>query len=304
MYTHYLGITDGYDPEEYEFFGRYGDDKDTIPVESLDNLTFFANLNTPQIQRLKSCCDIALNSQDITEYIEKAAEAITEDFGQKVANIITLELINRWDKKSSDDELSVSQACDIIQKSVDEAHFWAELLCNQLSKLPQMDIDRQNRTLHTLVAIIPPDIKYIPLAAICKKTNRLTYCDAYYVATVRDFFYLMAIVSVKGEQPIKKCKNCGKYFVPSVKKDEIYCLSCRDVSYDSKIREDEVLRSYRRIYKTQCARKVRNSHRPRINEKFEQWKHLAKIKRNDCKAGRISLEEMEEAISSQEWMNG
>ena len=94
------------------------------------------------------------------------------------------------------------------------------------------------------------------------------------------------------------------YFVPVSKKDEIYCSNCRAVSYDKKIRGDEILSSYRKIYKTQSARKARNAHRPQIDEKFDSWKRLAISKRNDCKAGFITLAEMEAAISTQEWLDG
>lgn len=181
---------------------------------------------------------------------------------------------------------------------------WSKSYCNLLSDFYEDDIDMQFRKAHLLVSIIPPNIRYIPLAAISKKSEKVTYCNAYYVSSVHDFFTLMTVFALKEDKPIKKCKNCGKYFTPIAKRDEIYCLNCRDISYDTKIREDEVLSRYRKIYKTQSARKVRNSHRPKINEKFEQWKRMAITKRNDCKAGRISLEEMEAAISAQDWLNG
>lgn len=43
----------------------------------------------------------------------------------------------------------------------------------------------------------------------------------------QDFFLNIALVSlqelIKSEKQIKPCKNCGKYFLPSSRSDEIYC---------------------------------------------------------------------------------
>lgn len=305
MPTHYLGVTDGFNTEDYTLKEIFGDDRDTLPVENLTQLTFFANMDARQIEEMKHCCSVASEASSFNEYIEAATKAIADSFGESAANIVTLELINRWMVADDDPEdFKVDEAQKILYKNVDTAVAAARAYCDLLSEFFESDIETQHKQAHILVSAIPPNIRYLPLAAISKKNHKVTYCNAYFVSKVWDFFTLMGVFTIKEDKPIRRCKNCDKYFIPLAKRDEIYCLDCRDVSYDRKIREDEVLSCYRKIYKTQCARKVRNSHRPRINEKFEQWKRFAITKRNDCKAGRISLEEMEEAISSQEWLNG
>lgn len=101
---------------------------------------------------------------------------------------------------------------------------------------------------------------------------------------------------------VKKCKNCGEFFSPSNRSDEIYCDSCKNVSYDEKIKSDSILKEYRKIYKTQNARKQRNSHISNISKRFQAWACYAKAKLYDCQCGTISLDEMVSAISSDEWI--
>jgi len=59
--------------------------------------------------------------------------------------------------------------------------------------------------------------------------------------------------------PIKKCQNCGMYFIPSVKTDEVYCdypkensKSCRDLgafqSYTQRLKDNKAMGEYRKKY--------------------------------------------------------
>lgn len=308
MHTHYLGVTDGFNTEDYEFYAIYGDDRDTLPVENLSQLTLFANMDDVQIEKLQRACEVDLEAPTVDEYIQVVKQSITESFGESVANIITLELINApifsAQSKSDYRAFSIEEAQNVLYKNVNSATTAARAYCYVLSEFFESDLETQHRQAHVMVSMMPPHVRYLPLAAISKKAQKVTYCNAYFVSKIWDFFALMAVFTIKEDKPIRRCKNCNKYFVPISKKDEIYCLECRDVSYDKKIREDEILSSYRKIYKTQNARKKRNAHRPQINENFERWKYMAISKRNECKAGVISLKEMEEAISSQDWLNG
>ena len=308
MSTHYLGVTDGFETEDYDLYAIFGDDRDTLPVENLSQLTIFANMEDHKIAELKSNCNVAQNSQNIDEYIQSVTQSITTNFGDSVANIITLKLINDplFSNKENEPQQSFcfEAALKILHDSVDEATYAARTYCYILSRISESDLEDQHRQAHIMVSAMPLNIRYVPLAAIAKKTQRVTFCNAYFVSKAWDFFALMGVFTLREDKPIRKCKNCGKYFIPVSKRDEIYCLNCRDVSYDKKIREDDILSSYRKIYKTQSARKTRNAHRPQINEKFEHWKRMAISMRNDCKAGLITLAEMEEAISSQDWLNG
>lgn len=304
----HLYVTDEFDSEAHELYTIFDDNQNVLPVETLHLLTFFANLDDAQVEQMKHCCNVDLDSPTLDEYIRIIKQSIAESFGESAANIIMLDLINNpmfsAESTGKSHNFSIEDARMILHENVTTATIIAKASCSNLSKYFESDLETQHKQAHILVAAIPPNIRYFPLPVILKKTKKVTYCNVYSVSRLWDFFTLMVVFTIKDGKPIRKCKNCNKYFTPTSKKDEIYCLSCRDVSYDKKIREDEILSHYRKIYKTQSARKVRNAHRPQINEKFEQWKRIAICKRNDCKAGLITLAEMEDAISSPDWLNG
>lgn len=109
---------------------------------------------------------------------------------------------------------------------------------------------------------------------------------------------------------VKRCKNCGKYFIPTSRSDEIYCdnlyktsgRTCKQVGYENKVLNNEILREYRKIYKTQNARKQRNSHIPQIAERFKAWTEFARKQLESCQNGEQSLDSMVAAISGDSWM--
>ena len=115
----------------------------------------------------------------------------------------------------------------------------------------------------------------------------------------------------KTNQDIKICQHCNRFFIPSSRKDEKYCdfafkgfKSCKQVAFAFRENSDEVLKTYRRIYKTQNARKRRNKHRPNIAANFEKWASIARETFERCQAGQITIEDMEHIISEDSWMKG
>lgn len=111
-----------------------------------------------------------------------------------------------------------------------------------------------------------------------------------------------------GTKPVR-CQNCGKLFFPHSRSDEIYCdhifkngKTCKAVGYQRKIEADEIKRKYRQIYKTQNARKQRNSYNPNIEARFTAWTKYAKKQLEACQSGKISLAEMSDRISGSGWI--
>lgn len=75
---------------------------------------------------------------------------------------------------------------------------------------------------------------------------------------------------------ITKCRNCGRYFIPQIRSDEIYCdrlfkngKTCKDVGYIRNV--DEFQKAYRTAYKTQ---KARCRYHQESNPNYEQ-QHFA-----------------------------
>ena len=106
-----------------------------------------------------------------------------------------------------------------------------------------------------------------------------------------------------------KCQNCGKLFFPHSRSDEIYCNSifrngktCKELGYEMKVRADQIMKEYRRIYKMQNARKQRNPQKRNIAARFDGWAISAKQALKLCQNGEITLEEMKRQISRADWM--
>lgn len=104
--------------------------------------------------------------------------------------------------------------------------------------------------------------------------------------------------------PIKKCKNCGLYFIPTSRLDEIYCdypkendKTCRDLgafqSYTERLKNNRVMGEYRRSYQTKFAQAKKN---PELKADFEKWKVEAKELMNRLKHGDIEESEVLEWI--------
>lgn len=94
--------------------------------------------------------------------------------------------------------------------------------------------------------------------------------------------------------PIKKCQNCGMYFIPTSKVDEIYCdypkensKPCRDLgafqSYTERLKQNKSMGEYRRTYQQKFMQVRKNKDNKKLTQDFETWKKQAKEKINDTK---------------------
>lgn len=83
--------------------------------------------------------------------------------------------------------------------------------------------------------------------------------------------------------PIKQCKHCGRYFIPVIRQDELYCdlpnkdgKSCREKgakqTYKEKLKKDKVLQEYRKAYQKKFMEVSRSNGDIQKKEEFEEWK--------------------------------
>ena len=103
--------------------------------------------------------------------------------------------------------------------------------------------------------------------------------------------------------PIKKCQNCGMYFIPTSKVDEIYCdypkensKPCRDLgafqSYTERLKQNKAMGEYRRTYQQKFMQVKKNKDNKEISKNFENWKKQAKEKINQMKKGKLTENEV------------
>ena len=119
-----------------------------------------------------------------------------------------------------------------------------------------------------------------------------------------EFFELLLIENYE----IKKCKNCGKYFVPDNRNDEIYCSNiiendktCKEVGHfrtkQKLMRENDDLRIYRNAYQKLLLRTRRNPGNNEYEKEFDNFKK----KNAEYKDKIIEGEMTQEAYM--EWLN-
>lgn len=103
--------------------------------------------------------------------------------------------------------------------------------------------------------------------------------------------------------PIKKCQNCGMYFIPTSRLDEIYCdyfkpdgKTCREKgafqAYNERLKQNRALAEYRRLYQLKSMAVGRNKDNKQMKNDFEKWKKDAKDKVNKLKHGVLTEDEV------------
>lgn len=107
----------------------------------------------------------------------------------------------------------------------------------------------------------------------------------YAVTDLRHLIYFDIGKILENKVLIKKCQNCGRYFIPNKRSNEIYCdnlfddtgKTCRNIGYVQKLKNDSFKTAYRSAYKTQRARIKYHSTELDYEEKhFKPWESAAK----------------------------
>ena len=140
-----------------------------------------------------------------------------------------------------------------------------------------------------------------------KYDNDLFLSFCFNCHTIESACFITLLELIKNDTPIYTCKNCGKYFIPSSKKNTLYCdniyehgKTCQEIgamiTYNEKLKKDEINALYR---KTLSAKKMlanRNPDIPMYLEKYEKWKEEANKFKDDIKQGLKTQEDFKNWI--------
>ncbi len=140
-----------------------------------------------------------------------------------------------------------------------------------------------------------------------KYDNDLFLSFCFNCHTIESACFITLLELIKNDTPIYICKNCGKYFIPSSKKNTLYCnniyehgKTCQEIgamiTYNEKLKNDEINALYR---KTLSAKKMlanRNPDIPMYLEKYENWKKEANKFKKDIRQGLRTQEDFKNWI--------
>ena len=146
------------------------------------------------------------------------------------------------------------------------------------------------------------------LESLRTKNMLLSMSDTHKSSDLSSICYaILDELSKTPNYPIKKCQNCGMYFIPTSKVDEIYCdyekensKKCRDLgafqSYTERLKQNKAMGEYRRTYQQKFMQVRKDKENTKLVKDFDKWKKQAKEKINDMKKGKLTENEVYEWI--------
>lgn len=146
--------------------------------------------------------------------------------------------------------------------------------------------------------------EYDILESLHTKNMLLSMSDTHMSNDLSSICYaILEELSKTSNYPIKKCQNCGMYFIPTSKVDEIYCdypkensKTCRDLgafqSYTERLKNNKAMGEYRRTYQQKFMQVRKNKENQKLANNFEIWKKHAKEKINAMKKGKLTENEV------------
>jgi hypothetical protein len=124
--------------------------------------------------------------------------------------------------------------------------------------------------------------------------------ELYEIDAIDDLLRFEFIEMVKHDIFIKKCKNCGSFFMPKRRVDAEYCdriigeskRKCSEIGavlrYERKVAENPILEAYSKAYKRFNSR---TRAKKMTQGEFLSWSEQARQLRDECVAGKLSFEE-------------
>ncbi len=121
------------------------------------------------------------------------------------------------------------------------------------------------------------------------------------------FLYMELMEGLEDGTVPRKCANCGRYFLQAGGYDTEYCdniaprettKTCKDVgaknTFDQKVKTNPVWQLHQRAYKTHYARMKKKN---MTQQEFLDWSEKAADLRDQCLAGRITVDEFKAFVT-------
>jgi len=145
------------------------------------------------------------------------------------------------------------------------------------------------------------------IATDLARATPIPIASSYRCGSLEEILYLGFEKMLELDLRIKKCKNCGRYFILKGNYQTEYCdripegetQSCQNigatVKYAQKVKDNPALALFNMAYKRYHARMKVGSVKP---DAFKKWKYEAVVMREKCLNGEISASEFEDWLGA------
>jgi len=276
----------------------------------------FANIhgNADIISKIEQRIDSSFStSGDIASMLSLCLDLLEEDFGNICAKLIMMNGVNNFLNKKTKNTKKVKDAViEGFRLLCIVSHMHASTMANDNNG----EIKKNGLTTRQILFLIldtsgslsrTNGISYMMVPG--SLNDELVFLDVFRITDSYAAICFDVAQLLKERKMINLCKNCGKYFLPISRSDEIYCdnifkngKTCKQLGYEIKVKNDEILNAYRTIYKTQNARKQRHKHIADSGNRFSAWADYAKIQLKRCQNGEINLVDFAASISDDDWL--
>ena len=130
------------------------------------------------------------------------------------------------------------------------------------------------------------------------------FCELYIIKSSISLILFEAAHLLYTGDPIVKCKNCGKYFVPAGRSDTVYCFypspqdkdrTCKEIGAQVKRRDkektDKATKEYRKVYMRYKMMTRRHPDNKEYDEKFKKLTSEIKEWRKKLESDNITTDE-------------
>ena len=139
-----------------------------------------------------------------------------------------------------------------------------------------------------------------PFKTFYGRTADGTVAQLYEIDAIEDLFRFEFIKMIEHDIFIKKCKNCGRFFIPQRRVDAEYCnrifgdtqRRCNEIGamlrYEKKVAENPVWEAYKKAYRRFNSRtRTKNM----TQAEFMAWSDEAAKKRDECLGDKLPFDE-------------
>lgn len=186
------------------------------------------------------------------------------------------------------EKISKNEIESIFSSKVDLPSYSKELYFEKSGTIKNV------QTIYNKVKDLKEEEKKTSLDNFFRNTD-FHFLNKYEIKSIYELMNIYFNEALENKIRIRKCKNCGRYFL--VHNKQLFCdnpspqnenITCRKLSDDIKEKSDKIYQEYRNAYKKQHNKLSRyisagNISEQKLRERFKKWDTEARVQKETCK---------------------